>query len=234
MKYIISSSKVQENILVDDDMYEYLNQWKWYTSGDYPQRTGRKHDGELNGKTIHMHRVVMEHPSGLVDHKDRNKLNCTRENLRLATTQQNAFNKGSKSGYKGLSYKKEKYEVSFNVDGKNFYIGRYSNEIAGANAYNHYVKDVHGEFVLLNDVPFMSIEECNQYKCKVTSKYKGVNLDVTGKWMARIRNKFTNKREYLGTFILENEACLAYNKRAIEIYGEGCKELNTIGNEVLV
>jgi hypothetical protein len=52
-----------------------------------------------------------------------------------------------------------------------------------------------------------------------TSKYKGVNWNkACGKWMARIM--FENKPKYLGLYADEKDAARAYNKAALELFGE--------------
>ena len=52
-----------------------------------------------------------------------------------------------------------------------------------------------------------------------TSRYKGVHLDQqTGMWRAQI--KVGEKRLQLGRFANEVDAALAYNKSAVEHYGE--------------
>lgn len=52
-----------------------------------------------------------------------------------------------------------------------------------------------------------------------TSKYKGVSYRKdSGKWRARIQINRTNIA--LGVFLTEQEAALAYNKKALEIWGE--------------
>jgi len=51
-----------------------------------------------------------------------------------------------------------------------------------------------------------------------SSKYKGVSQDKrTGKWIAYI---FNYKKYHLGVFINENDAARAYNKKALELFGE--------------
>lgn len=51
-----------------------------------------------------------------------------------------------------------------------------------------------------------------------SSKYLGVTLRPSGNWVAQIRLPDKNLR--LGTFVCEQEAALAYNAKAYEIYGE--------------
>jgi len=55
-----------------------------------------------------------------------------------------------------------------------------------------------------------------------TSKYKGVYFDKTGtrkkRWRAVISEE--NKITKLGRFLTEKEAAIAYNNKAIELYGE--------------
>jgi hypothetical protein len=52
-----------------------------------------------------------------------------------------------------------------------------------------------------------------------TSRYKGVSWHRAGnKWMAQIR--FQSSRAYLGSFVDEKDAALAYNRAAQELFGE--------------
>lgn len=97
--------------IVDDEDYEYLNQWKWHTQkiGNvfYAMRRFRTSNGLGHS---YMHRLVAAR-SGLessVDHVNRNGLDNRRSNLRPATNKQNQENmkvpSDNKSGHKGVSY----------------------------------------------------------------------------------------------------------------------------------
>lgn len=60
-----------------------------------------------------------------------------------------------------------------------------------------------------------------------SSKYKGVTWDKSArKWMASIH--MNRVRYYLGLFEIEADAALAYNQKAIELYGKFAK-LNDLG-----
>ena len=66
----------------------------------------------------------------------------------------------------------------------------------------------------------------NMGKRPGTSKYKGVcRSSPNSKWTARIQ--FNYKGIYLGYFEKEEDAALAYNKKAIELFGEHAR-LNII------
>ena len=98
--------------LVDDDDFEWLNQWKWCFDGEYVSR--RKHilgsgsSGTQKTRKIYMHRLINKTPIGYeTDHIDRNKLNNQRNNLRTVNHSSNRMNislqKNNTSGYKGVS-----------------------------------------------------------------------------------------------------------------------------------
>lgn len=60
-----------------------------------------------------------------------------------------------------------------------------------------------------------------------SSKYKGVCWDKTAKrWVASIRNN--HKSIYLGKYLLEKDAALAYDRKAIEIWGEHAQPNSTM------
>ena len=79
MKYIPLTQN--QFAIVDDEDYEWLNQWKWQS-----QKGGWTYyaRGRVNGKMTYMHRVILgAKDSQFTDHKDHNGLNNSIINIRL-------------------------------------------------------------------------------------------------------------------------------------------------------
>jgi len=116
--------------IVDEDDFEYINQWKWYVSNKgYAVRKPRS----IRPKTIFMHRIINNTPDGYqTDHINRDKLDNRKSNLRTLNNQRNHFNmpilKNNKSGVTGVSWSKErnKWFTSIVFNGKMIALGRYS------------------------------------------------------------------------------------------------------------
>src|SRR5690348_17197510 len=83
--------------LVDDEDFDFLNQWKWHAvkwkNGFYARRN-LKIDGVM--KNIMMHRVIMEmekYPDLLIDHENGDTLDNQRKNLRKTDYKGNSANR---------------------------------------------------------------------------------------------------------------------------------------------
>src|SRR5690349_12540101 len=95
-------------VLVDDEDYEWLNQYKWFVvSMDSKNMYGKPRYYAArwkNRKRVYMHReILVDAPE--VDHRDNNPLNNQRANLRECTHKQNMRNRtgcGFNSSYKGV------------------------------------------------------------------------------------------------------------------------------------
>ncbi|MGA6117427.1 HNH endonuclease [Sphingobacterium anhuiense] len=128
------------SVIVDDEDFDYLSQFKWFAKRDsntyYVARNFIRSDGKKT--TMRMHREITKAPRNFqVDHIDRNGLNNQRSNLRLVTNAQNAQNtrakRTSKSGVKGVSWDRtrKKWSVTICLNRKNIRIGRF-NEFSDA------------------------------------------------------------------------------------------------------
>lgn len=114
-------------------------------------------------KHIILARLLMNFPDGkYIDHVDCDPTNNQRSNLRLASEKENSRNaaktkRKTSSNFKGVSWHKHKNKwiAMCAVNGKNTFIGYFSNEIEAAKAYDLKAKELHGEFAKTN-FPFTS------------------------------------------------------------------------------
>ena len=149
--------------IVDDSDYEEMSKYKWcYAEGYAVRRRWCKQ--EKRYYTVKMHREITNAPKGLlVDHKDGNKLNNTRSNLRICTHTENVRNsqkpRNNTTGYKGVKHGRKRrkdgsyyeyYLAEIRVNNK-LIVGNWKRTaIEAAMQYNELALKYHGEFARLN------------------------------------------------------------------------------------
>jgi hypothetical protein len=136
--------------LVDDEDYERVMEHRWNITDN-----GYVHSqiGGKRGKWVLLHRFVMNASNGKeIDHKDQNKLNCQKSNLRFCSRSQNLANtvvrKSSVVKYKGVDFDKRRklFRASISLGGKYIHLGYFKNPKDAAIAYDNAAKDLYGEF----------------------------------------------------------------------------------------
>ena len=160
MKLINISTKKHPNtfVKVDDEDYEYVNQWKWHLSGRYVTRTiVTKIKNGYDFKNVAMHRVIMNvSDNKILDHINRDRLDNRKCNLRICTHKENHRNKkyeNTFSEYKGVykSYSRKKpFRARIKLNGININLGNYKTAKEAAVVYNEIAKKEYGEFAYLN------------------------------------------------------------------------------------
>lgn len=145
-------------VSVDKKYLEILSKNKW--KANVSKNTVYAEHTKLGS----MHRKIMELEGydikgKEVDHKDQNGLNNFISNLRICSHKQNIRNqnkhKNNTSGYKGVSWKKDKnkWTAQIRIDNnKRIFLGYFSNKIDAAKAYNNAAIKYHGEFAKLNEI----------------------------------------------------------------------------------
>ena len=144
-------------VLVDDIDFNNLRRWKWHAMFQKHRNkyvVARRQRGDM----ILMSRQIMGLEVGdkrQVDHRNRDTLDCCRNNLRVCTCSQNLMNKpcrGGTSQYKGVSWRKsrDKWRAQININSKKTEIGCFCSEIEAARAYDKAAKQHYGEFACLN------------------------------------------------------------------------------------
>ena len=220
--------------LVDIDLADF----KWTLNcGRYANRRTEKNG---KGKYHSMHRIILERKLGrpiaqgmVVDHVNGNGLDNRRENLREATQAQNLRNlrlrSDNTSQYKGVSrISSHTWEATINEQ----VIGYFDTALDASFAYDKAALEQYGEFARLNH-PLEQVlawaPPVRQFGRKSGNGYRGVQ-PVGERWQAEIKHK--KQRRTLGFFDTAEEAALAYDKAALEIYGEKA-QLNHPLEEVL-
>ena len=151
MKEIQLSSKKYPGhfALVDDEDFDRVSQYKWHllNSNSRLQYAHNKNQGRL-----HRFLLGLTDPKIEVDHKNGNGLDCRRENLRIATRQQQQQNRtvqsNCKSGFKGVSFFKRdgNFVAKINVNRKQIHIGYFSSAKEASVAYESKARELFGEF----------------------------------------------------------------------------------------
>lgn len=126
--------------LVDDDDFETLETFRW---GRTPQGYAVRFevaDGARRHILMHRHILGLDVESGMhTDHRNHDRLDNRRENLRAVTVAQNNQNlpsRGGSSRYRGVSYCKAtgRWRADARLDGLTRNLGRYASEEAAAQA----------------------------------------------------------------------------------------------------
>ncbi|MFB9993189.1 HNH endonuclease [Deinococcus oregonensis] len=220
---------------VDTEDFQRISELCWHRDSKGYARTSLV----VANKRIHlwMHRLILGDQAGLViDHKNLNRLDNRRENIRHSTRSQNAPNK-RKSG--GTSYESEykgvvrvereglppRYKASLMKDGKYVLSSLFATEEDAALAYDQAAIKFFGEFANTNFSDSASTPA--PQKAPVwgqrlsTSKlgYRGVP-NRKGQFGAQIYDPVLKKVVQLGVFPTLEKAAAAYDLAALERYGE--------------
>ena len=120
--------------IVDDDMYVFLNQRKWYAI------KGATTWYAIHGHYTRMHRVIMNTPCKMETHHiNGNGLDNRTANLQTCTKSNHNYTKQYRAGkYKGVtvSGRKGKWQARITINGKRMSLGYYSKAKEAAKAYD--------------------------------------------------------------------------------------------------
>lgn len=145
------STKRGELIQISDEDSDLVD-YSWNLDlGNYVQAW-------IGDSTKKLHKIISKRmglSAEMIDHKDRDKLNNQRDNLRESTRSQNMANSkrvSPSTGYRGVTYhlKHNKYQVSISHQKSTRYLGLFLDAREAARCYDKWAKYYFGEFAALN------------------------------------------------------------------------------------
>jgi len=159
-KVKIIKSTNGHDIKVDNEDFEWLNQWRWNVNKWKKYKSVQRsiwHKDTKKKDVVKMSRQIMRFPKGMhVDHVNHNTLDNRRCNLRVCTMNQNNKNYPKPCtntlGYKGIHFAKRNYHLKkpwyslIRVDSKTIYLGYYKTAKKAHEAYCEAALKYHGEF----------------------------------------------------------------------------------------
>lgn len=237
-------------IKVDDEDVERIQKHKWHLHRSkrhlnlgiyYFLSSACKKTGMPD---MRLHRFITNAPTDVVvDHIDRDTLNCQKSNLRLTTQQMNIFNRGSQrnntSGNRGVYLSKTgKWCVSFVINGRrpNYCFDTKESAQCVAQWIIHNIlldrdvnsiKDTYGEFPevyseqALNDLYIFRTKTLRGIRRDSSMEFRGVIPQPYNKYMAKIQ--VNHKRITIGIYNSSEKAALAYDQKAYELLGDKAK-----------
>lgn len=135
---------------IDTADYAKVEGFRWRISRGYAVARSRS-------KTLLMHRVLTGFRFRRVDHRDGNRLNNRRTNLRRANARENAWNarlQGSnRFGYKGIAYVRYRtrfyWRAQLRANGRNYY-RHFPTKDEAARGYDALARQHFGKFACVN------------------------------------------------------------------------------------
>lgn len=146
---IINGGKV----FLDDDDFEVFSSKIWRI----------REDGYVACGKVLLHRLLcgLRPSDGLqVDHRNGNRSDCRRKNLRVCTRSQNQANRAvspaCKSGLKGVTFYKGKWQAKICHHGRDIYLGRFGSKEDASEFYQLAASMLFGEFAYHERDPWLS------------------------------------------------------------------------------
>ena len=168
MPYKVKLKNADDNVLLDDKVYEYLttdsylvkvnfiNNLRRHSSGCAVfQKTWPKAGGGYKTETIYLHKLIAEKflakerskEKNLVGARNGNKLDCRLENVvwRSRSVASRQRKTSSKCGYTGVYKENNRFRAVISINRKSVHIGMFATAEEAALAYNKKSKELYGE-----------------------------------------------------------------------------------------
>jgi hypothetical protein len=157
---IIQNEKIYKAIIDTEDLVKVK---------DFKFCLNRGYVCTSNEKKLRLHNLIIDncgYPE--IDHKNRNKLDNRKCNLRPCTKSQNQGNrkpnKNNTSGYRGVTFKCNNWAATIVINGIKTHLGYFGTKEGAAIAYNKAARKHWGSFANLNNVEEEKIEQLDLFE----------------------------------------------------------------------
>jgi hypothetical protein len=145
------------NAIIDAEDYEKVSSYKWHIRKGRNRLYARRYSKETK-KSEDMGRTIMAVPVGCVpDHINGDGLDNRKENLRVATNQQNSWNRkkpsrvaGTRSRFKGVTPFRKAWHSQIRINDKLKCLGTFPCQFCAALTYDMKALELFGEFAKPN------------------------------------------------------------------------------------
>lgn len=132
--------------LVDDEDFEFLSRFSWYKNSN----------GYAASHGLLMHRLVMgvSDPSIWVDHRNQERLDNRKSNIRKVTSSENQMNSNRRidntTGFKGVGKRYGRFYARIQTKEKRIFLGNFGTAEEAAKAYDNAARKYFGEYARVN------------------------------------------------------------------------------------
>lgn len=210
-------------LLCDDEDFALLSQYKWYLCNGYARTvvhrkgSGGKLTADSAARQLQLaaHRLVHPSPTGYTtDHRNRDRLDCRRGNLRTVTNSvnsQNATRSRPRSGYWGVV---RDAANSWAASYCKVRLGNFATAQLAALARDAEVRSLRHVDVDLNFPEVVEYPKVTRNALRVlgprTSSVSGVSFSKTR--VAREKWRAVRRKHHIGWFLTETQAVAALRK----------------------
>lgn len=148
-KLLIKSKGLEYTCLFDKRDKKLVSRYRWSLSHGYAVTS-------IKGKTVYFHRLIMgivDRPDVEADHRNHNRLDNRRANLRACTRAENRRNARGLPGtsqFKGVYRDLNQWHSQIGHEGRVFNLGRFRSEITAGKVYDKAAKELFQDFAFLN------------------------------------------------------------------------------------
>jgi hypothetical protein len=146
-------------VLIDANDLPWMSMYTWRVNRVGKLRLPRAMRHKIGKGVVYLHRYLTECPTGLVvDHINHDPLDNRRGNLRVCTVSQNNMNTRPSlkkaSRFRGVAWNPstKNWQVYVGFRTRKVMVGRFTDEIAAARAYNEFAEKAYGPYAYLNPV----------------------------------------------------------------------------------